>query len=191
MTEEQVRLSAHSLRGIAHPLRVRLLNLLREDGPSTATRLAQRSGQSSGATSYHLRQLAAYGFVVEDETQGIGRERWWRATSRSTTLGAEDAREAPVEAEAYLRSVATEYAERMNRWITEAPTMPREWDQAATLSNWRLRLRVDEAERLLAELEAVITPYRRDEPDTDAPDDAERVALQVQLMPFLSERGAS
>jgi DNA-binding transcriptional ArsR family regulator len=191
MSEEQVRLSAQTLRGIAHPLRVRLLSLLREEGPSTATRLAQRSGQSSGATSYHLRQLAAYGFVIEDETEGTGRERWWRAANRLMSLSAEDAREAPVEAEAYLRSVATQYAERMNRWVNEAPTMPPEWDRGATLSNWQLRLTPDEASRFLAEFETLVGSYRHDEPEAEAPDDAERVAVQLQVMPFLVERTPS
>jgi predicted transcriptional regulator len=60
-----------SLRGLAHPLRLHLLGLLRADGPATASQLAARTGQSSGATSYHLRQLAAYGFVVEDTGRGL------------------------------------------------------------------------------------------------------------------------
>jgi DNA-binding transcriptional ArsR family regulator len=86
VTEDQVRLRAEMLRGIAHPLRVRLLDLLREDGPSTATRLAERTGQSSGATSYHLRQLAAYGFVVE-EARGPRTCGPWRP---STPTGSTD-----------------------------------------------------------------------------------------------------
>src|SRR5690348_3555258 len=119
MPEDRTSLSAHNLRGIAHPLRVRLLNLLREDGPSTATRLAERTGQSSGATSYHLRQLAQYGFVEEDPTRDGGRERWWRATTQTTSLDAATYREAPAETEAYLRAVAAEYADRVDRWLNQ------------------------------------------------------------------------
>jgi DNA-binding transcriptional ArsR family regulator len=182
---DRIRLTAQTLRGIAHPLRVRLLSLLREDGPSTATRLAERTGQSTGATSYHLRQLAMYGFVVEDESRGVGKERWWRAAHRTTSLEAEDAREAPADAEAYMRAVALEYADRVDRWLTELPAMPRQWDEAVTMSHYRLRLRAEEARRMLTELEAVIESYRRDEPDTAPPEDAERVVLQIQLMPFV------
>jgi len=152
---------------------------------ASRVRLAEQTGQSSGATSYHLRQLAAYGFVEEDETRRAGRERWWRPVHRAMRLDADDAREAPAEAEAYLRAVAAQYADRVDRWLTEVHTMSRAWDEAATLSDYRLRLRADEAARLLAELEAVIAPYRRDEPDVAAPDDAERVVLQVQLLPFI------
>jgi DNA-binding transcriptional ArsR family regulator len=184
MTSDRVRLSAHNLRGIAHPLRVRLLNLLREDGPSTATRLAERTGQTSGATSYHLRQLAAYGFVVEEPTQG-GRERWWKAYHKSTLLEAADIREAPQEAEAYMRAVAAECAERTDRWISEVPALGPDWDDAATLSNFRLRLTAAETTALLADLNAVVAGYRKDEIAADAPDGAERVDVQLQIMPFL------
>jgi DNA-binding transcriptional ArsR family regulator len=191
---DRVRLSAQTLRGIAHPLRVRLLSLLRENGPSTATRLAEQTGQSSGATSYHLRQLAAYGFVVEDDTSAArvsGRERWWRAAHQGSTLDADEAREAPVEAEAYMRAVANEYADRVQRVLDGAAVLPAEWDAAMTLSDFRLRLVPDEATRLLAELESVVATYRRDDPDDPPPTGTERVVLQIQLLPFVrSERAA-
>src|SRR4051812_29697142 len=74
-----------ALRALAHPLRNRLLGLLRLHGPATASRLGRAVGESSGSTSYHLRQLAAYGFVEEVEGQGTARERWWRARHRMTT----------------------------------------------------------------------------------------------------------
>ncbi|MBB5870286.1 DNA-binding MarR family transcriptional regulator [Allocatelliglobosispora scoriae] len=185
MTEPtRVELRGKALRGIAHPLRVRLLSLLREDGPSTATRLGERLAQSSGATSYHLRQLAAYGFVVEDDTQGDGRERWWRAAHETTTLQAEDARASPADSEAYLRAVAAEYADRVDRWLGELTTIPEEWHEGMTLSNALLRLRPEEAARFLVEFQALIDTYRRDEPAGELPDGTERVMLQYQLMPF-------
>lgn len=92
--EPQLRkLDAHSLRGLAHPLRIRLLGDLRLHGPATASQLAERLGESSGATSYHLRQLAAYGFVEDAPSTaravsaGGGRPRTARSSTRrwSTT----------------------------------------------------------------------------------------------------------
>src|SRR3954454_20546020 len=78
--DDTVVLDPPRLRPLAHPLRGRLLGLLRLHGPSTASRLAARVGESSGSTSYHLRQLGSVGLVVEDpEHAGEGgRERWWR-----------------------------------------------------------------------------------------------------------------
>ena len=69
--------SADRLRGLAHPMRMRLLAALRADGPSTATALAHRLDLNSGATSYHLRQLATYGFIVEAAEMGNRRDRFW------------------------------------------------------------------------------------------------------------------
>ncbi len=69
------RLDARSLRGLAHPLRMRLLDALRVHGPATASGLAERLGESSGATSYHLRQLAEHGFVEDAPTARTSRTR--------------------------------------------------------------------------------------------------------------------
>ena len=67
------------LRALSHPVRLRMLGLLRTEGPATATSLAQRLDLNTGATSYHLRQLAQHGFIEEDPERGTGRDRWWRA----------------------------------------------------------------------------------------------------------------
>src|SRR5437879_9797840 len=71
--------SAAELRALAHPLRLQLLQVLHAEGPATASRLARRLGESSGATSYHLRALHRAGMVEEAE-QRNGRERWWQRT---------------------------------------------------------------------------------------------------------------
>ncbi|MFG2076024.1 helix-turn-helix domain-containing protein [Nonomuraea maritima] len=73
------------LRVVAHPLRVRLLGLLRADGPATASELGRRTGESSGSTSYHLRELFKYGFIEEDADRHDGRQRRWRARHRYTS----------------------------------------------------------------------------------------------------------
>jgi predicted ArsR family transcriptional regulator len=190
MSGDQIRLDPKSLRGVAHPLRVRILGLLRQDGPATSTTLADRLGLSTGATSYHLRQLAAYGFVVEDTERGVGRERWWKAAHQRTILESETVMAAPAEAEAYLRAVAAAYADEMDRWLGERPALPEEWRHGSTLSNWSLRLTPAEAEALREELTALAERYRRfDAPD--APADSRPVTLQVQLMPFAGSEADS
>ena len=186
MPRDAVRLDAVSLRGIAHPLRVRILNVLREHGPATATLLAQRLNQSTGATSYHLRQLAQYGFVLEEPARGTGRERWWKAAHRRTYLEGDLDQQAPAETETYLRAVAAFYADRVDRWLSERDTQPKEWQRIATISDWRLRLTPAEARELHDGILALVERYRSDDdagPDT--PPGTERVVLQAQLMPFL------
>jgi DNA-binding transcriptional ArsR family regulator len=79
------RLDPASLKALAHPLRVELFHALAE-GPATASQLARRFDESSGATSYHLRQLARFGFIEEDLDRGDGRDRWWRTAVRGIQL---------------------------------------------------------------------------------------------------------
>jgi predicted ArsR family transcriptional regulator len=182
--DDRVRLDPTSLRGLAHPLRVRILSLLRQDGPATSTTLAERLGLSTGATSYHLRQLATYGFVVEETGRGVGRERWWRAAHRGTLLDQETVRQAPTDAETYMRAVAASYADAMERWLGESQVLPEEWRAGSTLSSSLLRLTPAEAAQLRAELAAVVERYR-EHGEPDPPEGAELVEFQVQLMPFV------
>ncbi|WP_067531554.1 winged helix-turn-helix domain-containing protein [Nocardia crassostreae] len=68
-----------ALRALAHPLRQRILRTLAERGPATATGLGAVLGENSGATSYHLRQLAEFGFIEEATELAKGKERRWRS----------------------------------------------------------------------------------------------------------------
>ena len=69
------------LTAMAHPLRRRLLNVLKVDGPATASVLSERTGQAVGNISHHLRSLAAAGLIEEvPELARDRRERWWRRT---------------------------------------------------------------------------------------------------------------
>jgi len=72
-----------ALRALAHPRRQRILEHLARHGPATSASLARDLGLNTGATSYHLRALARFGFVEETHTGGAhGRERWWTLAAR-------------------------------------------------------------------------------------------------------------
>jgi DNA-binding transcriptional ArsR family regulator len=181
--QSEIVLDARAMRGIAHPLRVRLLGELRMHGPSTATRLGERLGQSSGATSYHLRQLAAYGFVEEEQREG-GRERWWRAVHRATRLRmAELDSETSELASGWLRHVVAFDAEQAVHALDELPTLPAGWHGATAFMDVILRLDPREAQQLKDEITAVLGRYRRDEPGTtvDAPADTAPMMAVFQL----------
>jgi DNA-binding transcriptional ArsR family regulator len=79
MTENEYgrTLESGALKALAHPLRVRIYDLLSERGPQTASSLAALIGETSGATSYHLRALAAQDLIHEMPDRGTARERWW------------------------------------------------------------------------------------------------------------------
>ena len=54
---------AQTLRALAHPLRLKLLELVSLRGPLTASQCAPLVGESPSSCSFHLRQLAKYGYV--------------------------------------------------------------------------------------------------------------------------------
>jgi DNA-binding transcriptional ArsR family regulator len=186
-------LEPRMLRGLAHPLRIRLRAELIEHGPATASQLASRIGESSGATSYHLRQLAVYGFIVDDPDRGNGRERYWRAAHRMLSFDMPQASSAEREAGAeYLRAVARLYAERIIRFadgIEAAPeVLGQEWADAADLSHWVLDLDPDEAAGLGQRFHELCAPYRR-EGDRPRPG-TRQVIVQFQFLPAAEPAGA-
>ena len=187
-TPDHVVLDSTSLRALAHPLRVRLLGLLRENGPSTASRLAVAVGTTSGATSYHLRQLAAYGFIVEDEgAEEDGRqprERWWRAAHRTTwfdTASAAGNPEDEAAAEVYLRSVIQAYSRRMEAALDESPSLP-EWRDTGTISDWTFVMDPSMTDAMQREIVDILERYRA-EPELSTEDGRRPVTVQLQVFP--------
>ena len=184
MSDAEVRLDAKGLRVLAHPARVQLMYLLRKHGPSTATRLAELMSVNSGTASYHLRQLAAGGFVEEDTGRGNARERWWRAAHRRTVLDDADLIDAEADAtQTYLQSVATTHAMHTQRALSEFAALPYEWRRDVfEMSEIPLRQTARQAAELKARLWEVLESYPRDTHDTP-PGDAERVVVLLHLFP--------
>lgn len=181
---QDVVLDARTLRGVAHPLRLRLLGSLRHEGPQTATQLATRFGESSAATSYHLRTLAAHGFVADAPELGRGRERFWRAVHRSTWFDTPE-RDAPDRelGEAFLRTVARVAAENVERSITEMADWPQEWVRAGGMSDLTVHLTAAETRQLAEDMMALLVRYR-DRAEAQAGDGQERVAVTTQFQIF-------
>ena len=190
--DKDLLLDARTIRGLAHPLRVRILGLLREFGPATATDLGRRLGFSSGVTSYHLRQLAEYGLVEDAADLGNARERWWRSRHRSTYSEFDNTTpETAAASEVYLRAVAQAWAERVERYIdslaTVAETLGPEWTHAGNISDKLLWLTPAETEQLSHELDDLAQRYSRD--PGASKEGRQRVVLQYQVLPQIPSEG--
>ncbi|MFP8964402.1 winged helix-turn-helix domain-containing protein [Streptomyces nanhaiensis] len=175
-------LDPRSPRALAHPLRIRILDALQEYGPATASRLADRLDESSGATGYHLRQLAAHGFVEED----TARERWWRAAQRGMRLdgiGEIDRHPDPEVRGALsllMHETATRHARELNTWLGTMRDWPEEWRESSDLSGFTLRLTPELAGELNARLHELVESYR----ERAAGDErAERVRVHLHSFP--------
>ncbi|MEV6901965.1 helix-turn-helix domain-containing protein [Amycolatopsis sp. NPDC051372] len=157
-------LDARTLRALAHPLRMRMLDLLEQDGPATATGLGKRVGESSGTTSWHLRQLADAGLVAEDPDRGSKRERWWKAAQDYTTIRTGDFVSDPELAgsiSTVLHQLVIQRHQEEAQFVAELPRWHDRWEHSATLTSEHLSLTPEETRRMSAEITAVVDRYRR------------------------------
>jgi predicted transcriptional regulator len=160
-----------ALRALAHPTRLTLIGLLRRDGPMTATRAGELTGESSASCSFHLRQLAKYG-LVEEAGGGHGRERPWQATTQFTAWP--EVSEDPDLAAAgdQLAAVlASRYFEYLLRWLEGKRLEPAEWQQAAHFGDTMLYVTAGELTELAAQETALVDRFaaRLDHPELRPP----------------------
>jgi len=174
-------LDVRSVRALAHPLRLQLLDLLRFEGPSTATLLARRVGETSGATSYHLRLLAKYGYIEEAPQPG-GRERWWTYRDRRATLPPDGERASDRE---LLAELLSREALALDLFLAARQSAP-EWDDASFFQSQAFRLTADELDELRRGIESLVAPLRRADAD-DAPLDARPVRFLAFGFPLILE----
>ncbi|HET6849408.1 MAG TPA: helix-turn-helix domain-containing protein [Gaiellales bacterium] len=148
-----------ALRALAHPTRMKLVGLLRRHGPLTATQAGALLGEVPASASFHLRQLAKYG-LVEEAPGGKGRERPWQATARFTSWsGVGGGPQMQAAAQLLSNVVADRYHEQAVEWLEQRADEPREWQEAADLSDVMLYLTAEELEGLRRRLMAQIEPY--------------------------------
>jgi predicted ArsR family transcriptional regulator len=149
-----------ALRAVAHPLRLALIALLRDEGPLTASQAAQRLGESAPKCWFHLRQLAKYG-LVEEAGGGHGRERPWRATAEATSWPRVAATpQLAVASEQLMTFLAERYFEALVRWIAGKASEPEEWQEAMIFGDTALYLTAEELNELKEQLLALRDRYR-------------------------------
>ncbi|MFE6160338.1 ArsR/SmtB family transcription factor [Streptomyces sp. NPDC056486] len=179
------------LKALAQPRRQQMLQHLTVHGPATSATLARALGLNTGATSYHLRELARYGFVEETEGTGAGagagaghgRERWWRAVPgdrRFPPRSRQNAETRLVMDELNHLSYAAdlELFEQLQR---DGGAEPGEWADAFPYSRGTIRLTLPELREFFEEYIALLNRYKR--PDAETPADARTVLTRLLAFP--------
>ena len=84
MLETLILDKPEQLKALGHPLRVRVLEMLGQDGEWQLTNreLAQRLGVDPGHLHFHVRMLLKAGLIELADTEGRGREKPYRAVAR-------------------------------------------------------------------------------------------------------------
>ena len=191
MTEPRRLTDPRQLRAMAHPLRLRLFYALQAEGSATASRLAELTGESPSLVSYHLRQLAAHGFIADDPTRDgsarDARERWWTAGERGFSWSESDFAGAPEQAGAageLKRQMIAHHVERLDAWERERHAWPQQWQDAATMTDGIIDLTADELADLAQELADVVARWRRRTRSADDGAAREHVMVVQHAFPF-------
>lgn len=185
-----------AMKAFAHPLRMAMYQRLFDHGSATATMLARQLDESTGQTSYHLRQLARHGFVEEDAERGTGRERWWKAKGffvDAATLADEPAM-LPV-ITTYLRAQLEQRTVALREWYSRARSEPAEWIAASVDFTGTVTMTAEEARAMVEELEAVTDKHTSQAQEREAaeeseaaePDSRRRVRIYLDTFPLPTE----
>jgi len=181
MTTRQVT-DYRVLAALAHPLRRRLLDLLRVNGPCTASMLAEQTGQAVGNISHHVKVLASHGLVEPaPELARDRRERWWRSASTALRWSTTDFASDPAAWAAAQAAFALGLQRQLDlttAWLESDAEEDAPWREAAFNTDSWLRLTTDELAELGAEIVTVIDRWRARHPadgtGDPADDDADR-----------------
>ena len=160
---EERRLDAGALRALAHPLRIEIFDILNQYGPQTASSLAAMTGESSGATSYHLRALAKHDLIREISDRGTGRERWWERPRGGISFTNPEAMKTPA-GKAATQLVMSEFLTRRHqqstRHVTDTPAPPDALHQPTPMPpTSTLRLTPAQTEALITEMHELVLRY--------------------------------
>jgi DNA-binding transcriptional ArsR family regulator len=175
-----------TMRALAHPVRLAILERLQRHGPATASRLSPHVGATPSVTSWHLRHLAGFGLVRDAEGGTDRRERRWAAVARGFRFETPEDEEGRSAAQVLTGEMFARNADLPLRWLTDtAPGLEPAWTRLAGASNTRIVVTADELAALKDALEVLIAPYVVREPDRRPPG-----SRDVRLLTYALPEGA-
>jgi DNA-binding transcriptional ArsR family regulator len=175
---------AASIKALAHPARIAVIDELFSGRELTATECAEIAGLSPSAMSYHLRALEKVGIVERAEPTGDGRERPWRAAGSklSVTSGGDDSMFAFAASAVIGNSVADRLRAAFGAWLARTPNEEPQWRDVGGISSalvWLTHEEAGEVEKAVTEL---IDEYRGRSAEHH-PDGARRLRAGFLLFP--------
>jgi DNA-binding transcriptional ArsR family regulator len=187
-------LDAGALRALAHPLRVKIYDILSQYGPQTASSLAERLGESSGSTSYHLRALAKHDLIQECADKGSGRERWWERPIGGVSFANAEAMKTPsgraatqIVMNEFFRIRHDQLMEFIERGLADDEPA---WQEGSMISTATARLTPAQSKELSASIMALIDAAVDDHRNQTG-EDVRPVTIRADVFPLpeLPRRG--
>lgn len=173
------------LRAMTHPVRLSLLEALNLHEALTATEAGELIGESATTCSFHLRQLAKYGFV-EEAGDAPGRRRPWKLASRKMQFSS-----ASGDPEMGAASVALEnllvqrWFDSFSKWQVARTHYPKEWQEAANLTETLLHVTPSELGEIYAEIVGILQRFDDRTDPSQRPAGSRPVQLVSLGFPFL------
>ncbi len=192
-SEDRV-LDTGALRALAHPLRVRIYDILSQYGPQTASSLAEKLGESSGSTSYHLRALAKHDLIRECADKGTGRERWWERPIGGVSFANADAMKTPA-GRAATQIVMNEFFRNRNEQLLDFINQGlsgagEDWQSGTMISTATARLTPEQSKELsmkiMALIDDAVDTYRN-----QTGEDVRPVSIRADVFPLPELGGRS
>jgi DNA-binding transcriptional ArsR family regulator len=161
------------LAALSHPLRRRLMDVLKVHGPATVSALAEHTGQRVANVSHHMRVLAEVGLVGDAPNLARDRrEHWWRLLSPSLRWSTDDFSQDPAAAAIAqaAQSLNLDHHTRAARdWFAADDEVRASWDDAAFSTDKWLHLTPAE----LAQLSRQVIDLFEQWSGRDVPDDGQ------------------
>ncbi|HEX4527164.1 MAG TPA: metalloregulator ArsR/SmtB family transcription factor [Gaiellaceae bacterium] len=185
----EVKLSAPAaVRALAHPARLTIVDQLYQGLDRTASELAELTGLSPSAMSYHLRALQRSGIVVRGERRGDGRERPWRAAARSLTLSSDDPASTVAAADVITGGYLEHLRSEFRRWSLAEASESDSWRRVSGIRRSFLWLSEAEATAAAAEFAAIVDKYTAGRDAAQHPTGTRRLMCLLALVPEATER---
>ena len=142
------------IRALAHPIRLRLLDVLTDRTEATASECAALIGESPASCSFHLRMLEKYGFIERAERRG--KEKPWRAVARGWDMRPDPAEPASLRAVQELAGLGLDAEwSRTRAFFAQADREDDAWVQASTFTRSSFWATVDELAQVSLELQSI------------------------------------
>jgi DNA-binding transcriptional ArsR family regulator len=170
-----------ALRALAHPARLSVIDELYQGVERTSSELAELTGLSPSAMSYHLRALQRWGMVERGEPREDGRERPWRAAGRTLSLDPETVTAAATDVVA--GTTLQHLRDEFRRWAMIEQSQGKVWRDVTGMSRGYFWLTEDEVAELSADLRAVFTKHTADRDAAHHPEGTRRVFCLYAIVP--------
>ncbi|HLS26939.1 MAG TPA: helix-turn-helix domain-containing protein [Beutenbergiaceae bacterium] len=176
------------MRALAHPLRIDILEIMDEVGEATASEIAERLGQTVANCSFHLRILAAGGFIERAEPRG--REKPWRVLHHSRDMRPDREDPLSIAESAELGSMYVQReAARMVSFLQNSLSYAHnsEWIPAVMINTSTFWATAEEMEELAEDLSALMDRFEGRRDPANRPEGARKGRMFATLNPELDD----